>query len=838
MASPIWNTPTGSIGSFPAGLPMTFVLSASPVLPSVSIEYTLLGGSLPPGLSMNVDGIISGTPSSVIVETTTNFSIRATDNYGNIKDRTFSIVVSGSAVPSFVTPEGVLLSTLDSIWVEFPIVYSNPDSNNPVAIYLIQGTLPSGLEVDTRGIIRGYADPPTVAVNLPIVTTAATATSTDDIITCLSTAGFTPGRPVKFSGVTLFGGLESDIVYYIKDIINSTSFTICNTPNGSTLNLTAGSGFMTVTLQAISVGQPTIKTFNFTLQLDSPLGNDTKSYSITVINQNTPTSQGGPGKPPNSRTPVIFNTRPETYNLNNNNPYYGYYLLPPVDSGYDTYPLNVNANIGTIQSDNFFAFKIIGHDFDSNGITYLYADLPAGFVGNTDTGWITGTPVLSSPGINEYSFSVAVYKTANPTIQSSFFNFSFKLANEITENIYWLTGSNLGTIFNGTISAKSVLATSDVELQYRITNGSLPPNLSLLSNGEITGYVADQPTTELLPQNTETIFTFTIEAYSPVYPIIKSSRTFNLTVLQKYSQPTDILYIKATPSIEDRNIINTLLYNESLIPTEYLYRPNDVYFGKATEVIYEHAYGIYASDVQEYLTAVTKNHYWRKITLGEIKTAQARDSNGNVIYEVVYSQVIDNLVNPQGQSIAEQIYWPRPINLFLGPWYTSVTNIYTSYEQINGQQYYTSLTPGYARILYPNSLLNMRNRVGQVLGQEYDSSLLPLWMTSQQANGSTLGFTQAWVICYTKPGFAEVIKTNINNNWKREDGMPYTLNEIDFSIDRFSVNKSITYNYDKNVSPPAWTGLPSATPVPNPLDSKNFYVLFPRKTILPDETQY
>jgi hypothetical protein len=105
-------------------------------------------------------------------------------------------------------------------------------------------------------------------------------------------------------------------------------------------------------------------------------------------------------------------------------------------------------------------------------------------------------------------------------------------------------------------------------------------------------------------------------------------------------------------------------------------------------------------------------------------------------------------------------------------------------------------------------------------------------MTSQQANGSTLGYTQAWVICYTKPSLANAIKTNIEANW------PYKLNQINFQIDRFSVNKSATYDYDNNLNPAAWTGLPSASPTPDPLDSKDFYVLFPRQTILPDETQY
>ena len=83
-----------------------------------------------------------------------------------------------------------------------------------------------------------------------------------------------------------------------------------------------------------------------------------------------------------------------------------------------------------------------------------------------------------------------------------------------------------------------------------------------------------------------------------------------------------------------------------------------------------------------------------------------------------------------------------------------------------------------------------------------------------------------------------VIKNNILTDWVDVVGNPYTLNTINFKIDRFTVDKSTTFNYDKNLFPPAWTSLPSASPTPNPLDSKNFYVLFPRQTILPDETEY
>jgi hypothetical protein len=816
---------------------MVYDLSASAVLPGTTITYTLISGNLPPGLSMDGDGIITGLPSLVVVDTTSIFTVRATDNLNNLRDRTFSIRISGVAIPQFTTPEGLLVSTQDSIWIEIPIQYSNPDNSNVTRVELKEGLLPPGLEINESGIIRGYPEPPINGVTLPTVTTSATTTDTSNSIACLSTVGFTVGRPVLFSGTT-FGGLTTTLTYYVKGVINATSFTVSTTQNGPVYNLNNDTGYMLVTLPSVSAGQPTIRTYAFVLELISPLGGDTSAYSITVINQNTPVSQSGPGNLPNTRVPSILNTRPQTFIINPANAYYGYYIIPSPESDNLTTPPASPAFIGTILSGNYFAFKIIGYDFDGSNLTYSFSGLPIGLTGDSSTGWITGTPTLTSTGISQFIFSVATYKATNPSLISAYYNFSYNLTNDINGVVTWVTPSNLGTVFNGTISTLSVSAISDVDLSYRVTNGILPPNLVLLDNGEITGYVANQPTTSVLNQGDTTEFTFTIEAYSLLYPVVLSSRTFTVTVLQQYNQPTDILYIKAAPSISDRVIINTLLENESLIPTTDLYRPSDVYFGKASSVIYEHAYGIYASDIDEYIASVSKNHYWRNITLGEIKTAVAKNDVGEIIYEVVYSEVVDNLVNSKGISIQKEIYWPRPIDLGLGPWYTSLTDIYTSYVDILGQQYYTSLTPGYARILYPNSLPNMRNQVASVLGQEYDSTLLPLWMTSQQPNGSTLGYTQAWVICYTKPGKAAAIQSNIQNNWKDPIGRNYVLNQINFRIDRFSVDKSITYNYDKSTTPPAWTGLPSASPVPNPLDSKDFYVLFPRQTILPDNTQY
>jgi hypothetical protein len=889
MSQPIWITNTGSLGSYPAQVAMFIQLVAQPVLPATSVTYTLISGSLPQGLNLSVSGIISGIPNLITSDTTYTFVIRATDNLSNIRDRTFSMIISGVASPEFTTPTGNILSERDSTWIELPIQYTNPITDNEVSIRVIQGQLPPGLEINSAGLIRGYANPPIINVNLGLVTTSITSVGSG-IITGLSTAGFRVGRPIIFNG-TSFGGIIAGQTYYVSSIgIDGLSFTISISAGGPNVILFNDVGYMTVTLPNIAVGQPTVQTYSFTLKLESLLGTDLESYSITIINQNAPASEGGPGLSENSRIPAIYNTRPPTYLITQDTPYFGYYVLPPDSQGL-TYSPTENAFIGKISSDNEFSFKVIGNDFDDNVLTYLFADLPLGLTGDTNTGWITGNPIIADDSISEFSFSVAVSKASNPSITSGVFKFSFVIRNDIVGDVFWITPANLGQIENSSISTLNVVAESDVALEYRLINGSLPPNLILTSDGNISGTVAYQPTNTLLGEDETTTFTFTIQAFSPAFSsVVQSTRTFTLTVTQEYVQPTDTLYIKCAPSIQDRNLIRDLLNDEQLIPNEYLYRPEDSNFGKATNVTYVHAYGIYANDLDAYVAAVTKNHYWRNITLGEINTAVAKNDQGEIIYEVVYSSVIDNLINPEGVSVSKEILWPRFIDLNLGPWYTSVSNLYTSYigasiqgqslltENINnistedlftieteaGQPaYYTSLSSGLARILYPNSLPNMREQVGDVLGQEYNFRLYPKWMTSQQANGSTLGFTPAWVICFCKPriivdgtsltydqfketklnrnnykSYAEQIAYNINNDWKTPVGDVITLNQINFKIDRFTVDKSLTYNYDNNLVPATWTGLPSATPVPDPKDSKDFFVLFPRETILPDETQY
>ena len=221
----------------------------------------------------------------------------------------------------------------------------------------------------------------------------------------------------------------------------------------------------------------------------------------------------------------------------------------------------------------------------------------------------------------------------------------------------------LGEISNGAISMFSILASkpSDRSLQFKLKQGSypstpgqynlLPQGLSLLESGHIAGRVSfntftfdgetttfDKEISTRLTTNETTWdknFDFTVVAYSSD-GLISVSRTFRITVDREYNSPYQGLYIKAMPDNADRNFVNSLLQDTDIIPPSRVYRLDDPYFGIAKNVTYTHAYSLDTATLDEYLVALSKNHFRKKLILGKIKTAQALNPDGTVAYEVVY----------------------------------------------------------------------------------------------------------------------------------------------------------------------------------------------------------
>ena len=714
MAQPIWNTPSESIGTFASGVPMSITVSASAVFPSTYLTYKLQSGSLPNGLSIDQFGTISGTPKNVINRETSSFTIRVTDEFTNLRDRTFSISITGSLAQQITTTPGEILVTYDSQYVNYSIQYTNPIASNTVTFTITSGLLPPGLSLSEQGTITGYPMPP-----------------------------------------------------------------------------------------ILGDGSPTSLSYFFSIALSSSLGIVTAGFSILVINYNL--EHGNKTRPP-----VILNSNPLNLPLSTSDPYYNYYLI-----GTNQIPLG---NAG-----EFYSFKIIGYDFDLQDVFYQFEGLPPGLAGDNVTGWISGFPKSNSnSSINSYTIRVSISKANDTTIVSPTQIYSMTVANNIAQDVVWVTPSNLGTLFNGTISELFVEATSSQLLNYKIASGSLPPNLILLPSGEISGRVAFQPTTNILPQGVSTTFTFSIQAFNNDYALLHSTQEFTLTVEQYYPVPLENIYLKATPGTSGKQIINSLLTFVNNIPNAKFYRPNDEYFGVATNASFIHMYGMTASSLSQYLSSIQQNHFKKNVILGPLKTAIATDNLGNELYEVIYSTILDSSTN-NGASTPDAITWTEPVSLNKGPWTINQGDIL-----INNSTITDNLTPGSTTLVYPNSLQNMGDQVSSIIKQNTDSGLLPKWMITPQSDNNTIGFIRAWVICYTQPGYSLPIANYINQNWQ------YKLNQIEFDIDRYYIDKSATYNWNTYLSVPIWATLPSASPQPNPVDTNDLVVLFPNKYILPN----
>jgi hypothetical protein len=92
-SAPIWVTQSGNIGNIyniQRNIKTFNVLATDP--DGASIVYSLVGGSLPTGMSLSTGGTISGATIEVASDTTYSFTIRASDE-NTFVDREFNIVV-------------------------------------------------------------------------------------------------------------------------------------------------------------------------------------------------------------------------------------------------------------------------------------------------------------------------------------------------------------------------------------------------------------------------------------------------------------------------------------------------------------------------------------------------------------------------------------------------------------------------------------------------------------------------------------------------------------------------------------------------------------------------
>ena len=719
MAQPVWLTPAGNLGTYPEGVFFQLPLLAEEPDLGDPVYYQVIAGELPTGVQVAANGLIvgvpraiasvQGVPAEVSRDITSRFAVRAYTKktvgpatvVNRLADRTFSITIAGQNAPEFITPPGTIATLFDGTLVtDLQIEYTDTDNTDLVVARLAAGVLPPGTSISPTGVISGY-----IAPAAPITQTAGFSRDGQ---------GFSQ---YPFDFATMSTNATYEFVIEISDGKSSA-----------------------------------LRTFNIQVLSRDSLTADTTDFTAdnTFI-----TADGTP-----VRAPIL--------------------LTPP-------------GSIGTIRSDNFFAYKFDGLDADGEPIIYAMNPLltSIGLTLDPVTGWLYGYIPDQGLTVNTYSFGVRVYQQFDPDVSSLFYDFTLTVQGAIDTDINWLTPaglvdralvpSPLGTINTGDTSILYVAATniSGFVLGYRLKSGSnskLPQGLSLLPSGNISGRVSfdtfalDGGTTTFdvdsinrgisTPTTFDLNYIFTVEAFNS-NGNINVAKQFSILVNRAYNIPYENLYIQAMPPQNDRDLVNSLLQSSTIIPPALLYRGDDPNFGRATRVVYDHAFGLTAATYEDYVSSLYKNHYWKNLVLGSIETARATDDNGNVIYEIVYSRIIDNLVNDQGQSVSKEVVLPYPV--------------------------YPN-TPDEIDTVYPNSLPNMRDQVIDTVGQI--SNILPRWMLSPQTNGRVLGFTPAWVIAYVTPGNSGQVAYNIRTQFGTQ------LNLVDFEVDRYELDRALTSNWD------------------------------------------
>jgi hypothetical protein len=781
---PQFETPAGSIGTFYDGDLVDIQILYTDDDPADTAVVSVASGLLPPGLTLSPTGLIYGyiEPATPLNQTpgydesaadqepydfvvdfvSRNYQFTLEVSDGKSTDlRQFTMFVYSrneitadttqiTADNGFVTADetnnrapfltNAVPSDLGRVrsdnYFSYRFIgddYDTQDISYAISVNTGFG-LPPGLELDpATGWLYGvlpdqgtteveYSFNITVYQTQPVeasINCTATAAGTN-LITCASTESLGVGEPLKFSGTALGGiSLANNTLYYVRSIPNSTQFTITASPGSTTpVALTTSAGSMTAS--PVIASQPFPFLLTVVGAVDSEITWLTNSDLGVLVNGETSllrveaVNRGG-RELQYQLASGEFNSLPQ-----------GLELLPSGDIAgrvtFNTFAIDLgNTTFDSNETiwDSEFDFVVNAYAPDTQQLLYNVSEIQ---VVNGGTGY----DQLSPPTI---VFETPVGASAVQALAGNV------IISNVTGAITSVQVSNSGAGYTGPAT-------------ITITEGFGGVGGNLASVMQVTG----------------------------TRDVVSVFKSFSLRVVREYNAPYQSLYVQAMPPEQDRLLIDSLLSNQEIFVPEYIYRPTDPNFGLSTRVTYQHAFGLAPDALDVYVESLYFNHYWKNLVLGSVETAQALDSNGNVVYEVVYSQIIDNLVNAAGESVAKIV--PLP---------------YAIIDPADGSSE--------IREVYPNSLINMRDQVIDTVGQI--STALPLWMTSKQIDGRVLGFTPAWVIAYVNPGRGRQIAYYLQTQFGQQ------LNKVDFKVDRYILDRSLSLNWDTATQD--WTPEPSLT---------------------------
>ena len=845
MSTITWVTAKGDLGTIPESQYFKLQLSATDS-DSQPLTYSLIAGELPGGMYITRAGEFRGAPtilSAVNQSKAYSFTARASNDDGDVADRSFTLTVSNAVGPQIFPRPDLIGAFFDGEFLSYQFVTINDNPSATATYKVVQGDLPPGITLSSTGLLSGYVD--IIAANIDDLGYEAAAYETI-IFDAL------PESTDKYFNfrVEVTDGGKFDTVDVRTLIVSKSNFTADNditVVNNTFITIDHDNRYRPIILNAPDSLPARVAgdTLAYKFLAYDPEAKDVQwevaELAFSGLDQlDTPVIQtlNGDG----STGPYTLDTAAAAVDISvriNDTIY-----LPTID--YTTSGTNLTFTSLTPSASDVITVLYIapGTGFDSLLFDQGAEGLPIGLTINRDTGWLFGTLPTQTEETKTYNVSVRAFRELDPGVKSDPVVFSITVQRTLNEQIIWNTNENLGIMDNGAVSKLSISAynTLGKELEYSTVYQPyrrIPQGLKVLSTGNLVGRVSfryfsldaavgylpvtsttdlevgmsvqgigvaagckitaivDSKTVEVQPaiyvvqgtlltfsndtttkvrSTTSNAITTAIDSGTTTFDqncrftvkattrdgTSSATKSFRVFIKSRNLAPYENLYLKALPdNTERRSYVNTVT-NPSFVPPANVYRPDDAYFGIQKNIKFLFSAGLSVAQASEMVSTIALNHYTKSINFGAIKTARALDSSGNVEYEVVYADIIDN-------------------QMFAGnspPLSTTLTNT-NPYIQ-NGVEY--------GNTIYTNSFTNMQKRLETGLGYT-NSGALPRWMTSVQTNGKVLGLIRAVPLVYTNPGASELIAYRLRNSG-------FTLNTIPFTVDRYQWDNSLSKFFD------------------------------------------
>jgi hypothetical protein len=477
--------------------------------------WAVASGSLPPGLRVDVNGALTGTPTTT-VGSPWAFIMAATDTLGQVDTETFTITVLGPA-PTVTT------TTLPNVeeGSNYSQTLAATGGTPPLSWALASGNLPPGLSLSSAGVISGkvglVAAQTTFSFVVRVTDLNARASTKDLSITVTNAPAVvaTPATPP-------LGDVGVPYSFTVAATGGKTPYTFAVTGGALPTGLTMSSaGAITGTPTAAVSG-------TFTVTVTDNIGQtDTESYTITVrpappVVSTTTLPAASVGVPYNATITWTGGAGPYTVTVSAGSLPAGLTMSTAgVITGTPTTAGTANFTVTVRDANNKNGSKALSITVNPPALNITTTTLPGGTFGtayNQSLQALGGTPpytwtasaglppgiTLSSAGVlsgtpgqpGEYSFSVTVRDASNATDTQALTIIVSNIPLEIVS-----PASLPAAEVNSTYLYMFVGQGGTPPYTWSFVSGDLPPGLTLGTDGKLSG----TPTSNMLPQYVFTV---------------------------------------------------------------------------------------------------------------------------------------------------------------------------------------------------------------------------------------------------------------------------------------------------------------------------------------------